>query len=158
MAVNAEWDSFARDNDGENAGFKHISYRSLWEFVSCEETKDFLKLLMEHARQGGAAVEYVYRCDSPQEERLFGLEIMPLKNGALKLIHVPLDARAAHEVPEALSQNTLSCTQCLTRYDLEKLIAQMAWTGFKGNQRGTFVCERCRITAEKTLARQHEGY
>lgn len=99
LSVTGDWDAFALQNRGQAAVASRVAGRYLWDFVTGTETRAHLTQLFHVCRRGGEAVTTTYRCDSPEQERLFRMEICPGGPGAIRLSHHLLRERPRALVP-----------------------------------------------------------
>jgi hypothetical protein len=83
--VGAGWDQFALANGGAGAVKSRVLGRSLWEFVKGPATRRFLEPVLAECRRSERRATMAYRCDSPQEERLFCQHFVPMGAGALRI-------------------------------------------------------------------------
>ena len=72
-AVNADWDAFARDNEGDHLTADNVVGRPLWDFISDPETEQIYRALLRRLRQGVAIPPLPFRCDSPGLRRFMEL-------------------------------------------------------------------------------------
>ena len=87
VEVNAEWDRFAMDNDGDNLVQSHIIGQPLMNYITGDSTRMFVEVMFQGARVRKNMITKPYRCDSPDMKRALEMRIIPLDNQALKLEH-----------------------------------------------------------------------
>jgi hypothetical protein len=114
VSVSDSWDSFACSNGGEAALSHAVMGRPIWDFVSGLDTRSYLNALIFAARSTGRSVAVQYRCDGLSERRLFQLQIQPLEEDGVRLMHLPLEIvrrrRSVQSPPEGAQS---CCGQCL---------------------------------------------
>ncbi len=91
--VSPGWDQFAHRNNGERAVSGEVVGRSLWDFVTGEMTRGWLRTLFNLSRLNKFEVDRPYRCDSPDEKRYMVMHIQPIGGGTLSVSHRILQAR-----------------------------------------------------------------
>jgi hypothetical protein len=153
LSVGQAWDSFARENDGAACLESRIVGTSLWDHVSCEETRIFLKQIFDNCRQTKRIHEMIYRCDSPELERVFLMRSFASDDGRLRVAHRAISVTSKTpkkilQVPEKFR----CCTQCGERFDYDWLVGADDWLGLSSDTE-TFVCSACRISAESAMCR-----
>ena len=85
MHVNARWDVFARENDGESAVASEVVGRPLISFLS-DATIRMLYRRMIEAAQAGRTITFRYRCDAPRERRVLEMVIRGAGRGEVDFI------------------------------------------------------------------------
>ncbi len=75
-AVNDEWLSFAKANEGSTLLPPEILGRSLWDFIGDLETRHIYQALHGRVRTLGVPVRLCFRCDGPDRRRLLQLDIV----------------------------------------------------------------------------------
>lgn len=88
------WDAFALDNGGHNCLAAMVTGRTVWDFLGGAATRQFYEKIFHRCRRAGEISVLTYRCDSPQEERLFAQRISPGRGGTLRLESRLVRARA----------------------------------------------------------------
>lgn len=84
--VNEDWSHFARANGGDHRlEHPHILGTVIWDAIGDETTREVYQRLVAKVRQG-RGVEFRFRCDSPQERRVFRLRLNPLPAGGVEFI------------------------------------------------------------------------
>jgi len=81
--VNAQWDIFAQQNDGEAALSARVLGRPLASFQS-DSTVRMLYRKMVAAARGGQTITFLYRCDGPATRRLLEMTIRGLGRGEVE--------------------------------------------------------------------------
>ncbi|MEY2654886.1 MAG: hypothetical protein RLZZ524_1914 [Pseudomonadota bacterium] len=120
-AVSADWDVFARANDGDGALTRRVLGRPLTDFLTGDATRMFVRAVFEATRVTGRPRSLPYRCDAPDRTRQLEMTVTPLGGGALRVEHrllaseprqrrAPLRALHADEPGPA---RWLRCSQCL---------------------------------------------
>jgi hypothetical protein len=75
------WNSFARENLGEDSIEKMVMNNNLMDFISDPETREIYKMLVEKAKKTKTTVKVPFRCDAPGLRRFLVMEIEQLENG-----------------------------------------------------------------------------
>lgn len=99
LSVTGDWDAFALRNRGEGAVAARVTGRYLWDFVTGAETRAYLSRLFHDCRMAGAVLKTTYRCDSPAEERLCRMEILPGPAGRIEVRHQLVRQRVLPVIP-----------------------------------------------------------
>jgi hypothetical protein len=81
--VNAQWDIFARENDGAAVLSANVLGRSLNAFLS-DATVSALYRQMVAAARSGRTITFLYRCDAPAIRRVFEMTIRGLDRGEVE--------------------------------------------------------------------------
>lgn len=81
------WDDFAYENDAPDAVNDAVIGHSLWGMIGGAEMKSFLNAVFFWCRQERVGFESLYRCDSPDEARLFRMIVESHDNGFLWVGH-----------------------------------------------------------------------
>ena len=124
--VNAAWDDFALGNGGETILSSQVLRRPLWDFVADETTRLLYASLLKQVRRGHA-VQFDFRCDAPDCERLLRMDVTPGANQSVGFSTRTLWTRTAKR-PMAIER---------ARDDAEsELLRSCAW------------CARIRVGAE----------
>lgn len=100
-----EQDRVVRANDGyyrfadENGwtGADASLGRSLWDFVSGEQLKTLLRILVRRVRSTGTIVELPFRCDGPGVRRELDIRIAPTPSGRAVLFETRVRAEEPRE-------------------------------------------------------------
>jgi hypothetical protein len=96
--VSSTWDGFALANQGGNCLGKSIEGTSLWDHITGDVTRMWLKSLLSVARNCQRIRDVAYRCDSPTERRFMRMRLIPEPDGNLLLEHTILE-RVARSKP-----------------------------------------------------------
>lgn len=118
VRVSDSWDVFALSNDGESCRWESIRGRPLWEFVSGDPTRMWLRTLMGHVRISAGEVERPYRCDSPTERRHMAMRIVAEPGSQLRIENVVLRSEPREHVvrveptPPSLGRSSRRCSVC----------------------------------------------
>lgn len=82
-----EWDQFALENGGDTAIRSKVIGTSIWDHIATAEVAAYFDAVLFSARKTDHVVSLPYRCDSPDEPRLFKMNVHPLGQGGLKVEH-----------------------------------------------------------------------
>ena len=82
--VNSEWCAFAQENGAHTLNQESVFRRSLWDFVSNEETRHLFEVIVRKVRTDGTAKRVCYRCDAPALRRFMVLEVSAAENGEVE--------------------------------------------------------------------------
>jgi hypothetical protein len=93
IEVGGAWDQFAAENEGRELGFERVHDRSIFEFVTGDNTRLWLEALLQLARIRQEPVARPYRCDSPLIQRHMEMRVIPLEGGLLKVEHDLIETR-----------------------------------------------------------------
>lgn len=85
VAVNDEWESFARENDAPQLTRDAVLNRPIWEFITTGETQAIYELIIRRVRTGQTTIWVPFRCDSPDRRRFMEMEVAPLPGGQVRL-------------------------------------------------------------------------
>lgn len=88
--VNKAWDDFALANNGQSVTRDHVLGRNLRNFLTGDTTQMFMDLVLQKARSSSETITYPYRCDSPGLKRFMEMNVVPMGNDLLMLIHTCL--------------------------------------------------------------------
>ena len=117
-AVNASWDDFARENDGDAILEDRVLGKPIWHFISGDPTRMWLDTLVGYARISGKSVTRGYRCDSPDTKRFMEMAIEPEGEKQVRLTHrilreEAMDPPVSYDtVPEQVSPLCFRCSIC----------------------------------------------
>ena len=79
--VSSEWLQFARENQASHLNAETVIGRSLFEFMSNEETRHLYGMILERVRQSESEVVLSFRCDGPSVRRYMELDVSPMAGG-----------------------------------------------------------------------------
>ena len=85
IALSDDWASLAKSGSASGLTRDEIVGRSIRDFISGKETRYLYEFLFEKVRTRGQAVEFSFRCDSPNCRRFMSLALSPLDQGSLRL-------------------------------------------------------------------------
>ncbi len=115
--VNDAWGSFALENDAPEITAEKILYRSLWDFIDDETTRQLYKGIL-HAVRGGKFLQFNFNCDSASEIRLMEMTVSAEKDDGVQFQTRILQAKGRTE-QKILNRNTqrtdeliLICSWC----------------------------------------------
>ena len=122
--VDSWWLAFARENGAAGLTYDSVVGRSLWEFVSGDETCRLFQAIHVRVRTSGVSVVLPFRCDSPSLQRHMRLTISREASGQLHYESVLLRAELQHplevlNVERTRSDAFLTMCSCCKRSLLE---------------------------------------
>ena len=85
VSVGPEWLAFAQENQASSLTEASVVGRSLFEFMSGEETKRLYRIVFDRVRSDRQNVLIPFRCDGPKVRRFMELQISPGKLGGIEL-------------------------------------------------------------------------
>lgn len=98
IQVNESWTAFALANGGERVLPELVLGKTLWHFISDTTIQNIYRRLTNLARQGRGAL-FRYRCDSPQEKRIFQMRVIALLAGKVEFTSTLLNAEERPAIP-----------------------------------------------------------
>ncbi|WP_446010588.1 hypothetical protein [Candidatus Electrothrix sp.] len=72
------WEDFAGQNGGEKLMNEMVLYRDISSFISCARCQELYDMLINSVRGTRKAIEFPFRCDSPDMRRFMKMEMIPL--------------------------------------------------------------------------------
>jgi signal transduction histidine kinase len=126
-SANRQWTSFARDNGAPDLALEASACgQSLWDAISDPSYRDELRSAMEVLRTGKAPrVSWEFPCSSPEEERVFLMQITPLRDPDHRVngfVFSTVDITASHSSREALIDTGLALSRTI---DLERVFSEV---------------------------------
>lgn len=126
-SANRTWSTFARDNGAPDlAAESSACGQSLWSAISDSAYRDELRSAMELLRTGKAPrVSWEFPCSSPDEERIFLMQITPLRDEGHRVtgyVFSTVDITRSHRSREALIDTGLALSRTI---DLERVFAEV---------------------------------
>lgn len=103
------WDKFASDSDGQAALEKNVIGGTIFDFVNGFDTASFLNAIFFAVRSKHSEFTTTYRCDGPNEKRLFRMHVLPLVNGGLRVDHTLTGSRVVSPKASILSLRQAAC-------------------------------------------------
>ncbi len=85
-SIDATWCDFANKNGGEELAGESVLGKSLWDFISDQETAHLYKVLVSKVRRTGETLALPFRCDSPEFRRYLQLKMSPSANGGVQFV------------------------------------------------------------------------
>lgn len=87
VSLGGAWDEFSSENGGSNLSEENVCGRSIWSFVSGDETRMWLRTAFQFTRLRMEAVDFTYRCDSPSLKRHMRMRVIPSEDWGLHIKH-----------------------------------------------------------------------
>jgi len=118
-SVGADWDAFAGTNGGASLSGSQVVGRSLFDFISGDDTQQIYRLLLQRVRALDAPIIVPFRCDSPNTRRYMRLEIRPTRERGVEFhsVWLRVDARRHLRLVESSEPRSrtqlVSCSFCL---------------------------------------------
>ena len=119
VRVNLLWDLFALSNGGNHQLLSsEIQGRSVFTFITGDQTRMYLETLLQHARFLHRSVSRSYRCDSPTLKRFMSMSITPVADHLVQLDHTLLKCEPFeqpimyHHEPDPQAQALPRCSVC----------------------------------------------
>jgi hypothetical protein len=118
-SIGTDWDTFAAANGGASLSGSQVVGRSLFDFITGDDTQQIYRLLLHRVRALDAPIIVPFRCDSPDTRRYMRLEIRPMRQRGIEFHSVGLrvDARRHLRLVDAseprLPTRLISCSFCL---------------------------------------------
>lgn len=116
--VNAQWQIFARENDGQHLLAEKVIGKPILDFFSGKVTRQYWEKIFADVRAKGEPLVLDFRCDSPEVRRAMRMQILPDDVGELLIISrllssQPLTRAVRIQRAEQRSRHTLvRCSQC----------------------------------------------
>ena len=152
-ACGGDWDSFACANEGADAQAESVRGYLIWDFILGHDLASFYNALFFSTRMKGAKLVLNYRCDSPEETRLFAMEVLPLGHDALRVTHRLLSTSSAQGVIDLDAVRRGSRCGICARVETDKgWIDPLAVPKVMDIPKGTRVCPDCKATARNAIA------
>lgn len=85
VSTGGSWDEFAFQNDGENAASNKVIGHTLWDFINGSTARSYLNAIFFSCRTHFAVYRSLYRCDGPNQKRIFEMAVEPLADDALRI-------------------------------------------------------------------------
>lgn len=126
-SANRAWSQFARDNGAPAlAPESSVCGQSLWESITDGSYREQLQQAMELLRTGKAPrVSWEFPCSSPEEERVFLMQITPLRDAehhATGYVFSTVDITPSHRSREALIDTGLALSRTI---DLDRVFHEV---------------------------------
>lgn len=119
VKVNPLWDRFALANGGDRQLLSsEIRGRSVFDFITGDQTRMYLEALLQHARFLERSVSRSYRCDSPTLKRFMSMCITLEADHLVQLDHTLLKCEPLeqpiryHHEPDQRAQAVPRCSVC----------------------------------------------
>lgn len=98
IEVDEHWTTFAQDNDGAAVAPDRVLGRKLWTAIADLTLRTLYRQMVHLARQGDP-VRFSFRCDSPDERRLFDMEIRQRDGGVVEFTSTLRERESRPAVP-----------------------------------------------------------
>ena len=101
-----DWDTFAKQNDGETILREQIEGKSLWQFITHAETCNLYQSLAGKVRNNGGEYKVNFRCDGPDCRRHIELTLSPGHNSEVifRSQVVGIEQRAPVPFPKSIAE------------------------------------------------------
>ncbi|HNV73222.1 MAG TPA: ATP-binding protein [Gemmatimonadaceae bacterium] len=126
-SANRSWSQFARDNGAPALATEaSVCGQSLWSSIADASYRDQLQQAMELLRTGKAPrVSWEFPCSSPEEERVFLMQITPLRDVGHRVtgyVFSTVDITPSHRSREALIDTGLALSRTI---DLDRVFYEV---------------------------------
>lgn len=116
VLTEGSWCTFAEQNDGDHLA--DVLGDSLWDHISDPGMRLFYQGLIGEIREKKLKyISYLYRCDGPQEQRLYRMLVEQNDRGVIRftsfLEHFSANTQAAYEVYTATEFDLHICPKCM---------------------------------------------
>jgi hypothetical protein len=81
--VNQDYDEFALSNGSPTIISDAVLNQPLWDFIAGDTTRELYREVVKRVRQGNA-VQFQFRCDSPDCRRLMQMNVAKCENGEIE--------------------------------------------------------------------------
>lgn len=131
-SINRSWAQFAADNGAPGlADPASVAGRSIWDSIGDDGSRAELERAMRTLLDGRApVVRWEFPCNSPDEERVFLMQLSPLREGADRgdpavtgFVFSTVDITPSHASREALIDTGIALSRTL---DLERVYREVA--------------------------------
>lgn len=118
VSVNPAWSSSAATGNLPGLAGPSVIGKSLWQFVSDRATRQIYRIMLERVRATQRPVAFLFRCDTPELQRLLRMRIGPAPDGVVRFEVHPVAERSRPPVPlldpGAARSNTIirMCSWC----------------------------------------------
>ncbi|WP_339132534.1 MAG: hypothetical protein WGN25_10440 [Candidatus Electrothrix sp. GW3-4] len=82
-SVDEAWFYFASQNGGEELMSDMVLSRDISSFISCGSCQELYDMLITSVRVNRKAIEFPFRCDSPEKRRYMKMEMAPQDKGKI---------------------------------------------------------------------------
>jgi len=153
--IDGPWDQFAEQNNGENARAEQVLGRSIWEFIEGFETLCYLNAIFSAVRKKQRPFHSLYRCDSPEEKRIFEMQVLPLHGTQITVIHRLQETRLFKDIDNVADLSKLKsekrCSIC-ARFEVGGAwIVPLARPPEQFFPKSYTVCPDCRLAAKTEI-------
>jgi hypothetical protein len=162
----SNWDEIASEADTQSVMSDNITGKPLREFIQGDPTKMYVETILSFARSSQKPLIRQYRCDTPTHQRKMQMEVIPSKDGAVKLNHTLLSKTPWNKSGTIVHKNStmlLRCSICndieyqnqwITQDDLLLLMSDYERTPIEVDY---IVCPRCLKDITKFQKRNLDG-
>lgn len=91
--IAGSWEAFCEENNTHDLSTERVIGCSLWDFVVGKDVRLLYDKVLSQLRTSGAAVQFPFRCDSPDTIRLMQMEIVPQSEKRVRFVTTPLEIR-----------------------------------------------------------------
>lgn len=81
--LNEDWLAFGRENGAPWGSVDEVLGRSLWSFISDEETRQLYHAVLERVRAGAPPIRLPFRCDAPHRRRFMEMGVGSAGDGTV---------------------------------------------------------------------------
>jgi PAS domain S-box-containing protein len=144
-SANRAWSRFAADSGAAQlAAERDVLGTSIWDAMSDGASRDEVERAMELLRTGRApVVRWEFPCNSPDEERVFLMQISPLTDAhaVTGFVLSAVDITSSHESREALIDAGLALAHTIALDQICRETAQQVRRGVRGEALAVGVAE-----------------
>lgn len=112
--VNEAWQIFAAANEGQSLHADRILGQPLWNYIVDSTTQQLYRTLLQRAREGGKPVQFRFRCDAPDIQRLLAMKITADKSGGLCFSVTPVREKSRPPISLLRADRTTNLQEFVT--------------------------------------------
>lgn len=155
VSVGDAWNDFAAENNSPSAFSSNVVGRNLWQFIAGVQTRSYLNAIFFACRMDTQPFSISYRCDAPDEKRLFRLSISPGEKGSLilnhSLVHTKLSLADQNVPVFAEHYDNTRCSICCSFLIGENWIDTFAYPDARFFAKSYGICPNCRAEVREAL-------